>query len=117
MSATEKDAIDAGTVWWDAELFSGRPNWNAAAAHPGAELTAEEQAFLDGPVEELCRMLDDWKINHELERPAARGLGLPRQAPLLRHDHPEGIRRARFLGARAVRGGDEDRQPQRARRP
>ena len=66
MSATEKDAIDAGTVWWDAELFSGRPNWNSLLRTPRAELTAEERAFLDGPVDELCRMLDDWKINHEL---------------------------------------------------
>ncbi|NGX15607.1 acyl-CoA dehydrogenase [Wenzhouxiangella sp. XN24] len=66
MSSTEKDAIDAGTVWWDAELFSGRPNWNTLLRTPRAELTDEERAFLDGPVEELCRMLDDWKINHEL---------------------------------------------------
>jgi acyl-CoA dehydrogenase len=67
MSSTEKDAIDAGTVWWDAELFSGRPNWNELLRTPRAELNAEERAFLSGPVEELCRMLDDWKINHELE--------------------------------------------------
>ena len=66
MSATEKDAIDAGTVWWDAELFSGRPNWNTLLRTPRAELSDEERAFLDGPVEELCRMLDDWKINQEL---------------------------------------------------
>jgi acyl-CoA dehydrogenase len=67
MSATEKDAIDAGTVWWDAELFSGRPDWNVLLRTPPAELTAEERAFLDGPVEELCRMLDDWEINQELD--------------------------------------------------
>jgi acyl-CoA dehydrogenase len=67
MSETEKDAIDAGTVWWDAELFTGRPNWTALFRVPQAELTAEEKAFLEGPVEELCRMLDDWKINRELE--------------------------------------------------
>ena len=67
MSATEKDAIDAGTVWWDAELFTGRPNWNKLLTTPAAELSDEERAFLDGPVEELCRMLDDWKINRELD--------------------------------------------------
>jgi len=67
MSQTEKDAIDAGTVWWDAELFSGRPNWNTLLRTPLAEISAEERAFLDGPVEELCRMLDDWKINRELD--------------------------------------------------
>jgi acyl-CoA dehydrogenase len=66
MSATEKDAIDAGTVWWDAELFSGRPNWNTLLRTPRGELSAEERAFIDGPVDELCRMIDDWKINHEL---------------------------------------------------
>jgi acyl-CoA dehydrogenase len=67
MSATEKDAIDAGTVWWDAELFSGRPNWNELLRTPRGELSAEERAFLDGPVNELCHMLDDWKINQELD--------------------------------------------------
>jgi acyl-CoA dehydrogenase len=66
MSSTEKDAIDAGTVWWDAELFTGRPNWNQLLRTPVPQLSQEEQAFLDGPVEELCRMLDDWKINQEL---------------------------------------------------
>jgi acyl-CoA dehydrogenase len=67
MSATEKDAIDAGTVWWDAELFSGRPDWNQLLRTPRAELTTEERAFLDGPVDELCCMLDDWQISHELD--------------------------------------------------
>jgi len=66
MSATEKDAIDAGTVWWDAELFSGRPNWTTLLRTPRSELSAEERAFIDGPVDELCRMIDDWKINNEL---------------------------------------------------
>jgi len=66
MSATEKEAIDAGTVWWDAELFTGRPQWTKLLRTPAAELTVEEKAFLAGPVETLCRMLDDWKINREL---------------------------------------------------
>jgi acyl-CoA dehydrogenase len=66
MSQTEREAIQAGTVWWDAELFSGRPNWNKLLAVPAPALTAEEQAFLAGPVEELCRMLNDWRINEEL---------------------------------------------------
>ena len=66
MSSTEREAIEAGTVWWDAELFSGNPDWSRLAAHPPAKLTEEEQAFLDGPVEELCAMVDDWSINHEL---------------------------------------------------
>lgn len=65
MSATEAEAIEAGDVWWDAELFTGAPDWNALLDVPPATLTAEEQAFLDGPVETLCGMLDDWKINWE----------------------------------------------------
>ena len=67
MSATEKEALDAGTVWWDAELFSGRPDWKVLFDLPPPRLSAEEQAFIDGPVEELCHMLDDWKINRELK--------------------------------------------------
>ncbi len=67
MSATEKEALDAGTVWWDAELFSGKPNWKLLLDQPKPSLSAEEQAFVDGPVEELCAMLDDWKINRELK--------------------------------------------------
>jgi len=67
MSQTEKEAIDAGTVWWDADLFSGRPDWNKLLAVPAPRLTTEEQAFLDGPVEELCAMCDDWQITHELQ--------------------------------------------------
>ena len=66
MSATEKAAIDAGTTWWDAELFSGKPDWNQFLQIPASELTAEEKAYLDGPVETLCSMLDDWSINSSL---------------------------------------------------
>src|SRR5258708_7065942 len=65
MSQTEKEAIDAGTVWWDGDLFSGRPDWDKLLATPAPRLSAEEQAFLDGPVEELCAMCDDWEITHE----------------------------------------------------
>jgi acyl-CoA dehydrogenase len=65
MSQTEKEAIDAGTVWWDADLFSGKPDWNKLLATPAPRLSAEEQAFLDGPVEQLCEMCNDWEITHE----------------------------------------------------
>ncbi|WP_185985204.1 acyl-CoA dehydrogenase [Aureimonas mangrovi] len=65
ISETEAKAIDAGTVWWDGELFSGSPDWDKLLAMPPAKLTPEEQAFLDGPVEDLCAMIDDWKIAHE----------------------------------------------------
>ncbi|MBI3044606.1 MAG: acyl-CoA dehydrogenase [Betaproteobacteria bacterium] len=66
MSQTERDAIEAGTVWWDGELFSGNPDWRKLLAYPKPQLTAEERAFLDGPVEELCAMVHDWQITHEL---------------------------------------------------
>jgi acyl-CoA dehydrogenase len=65
MSQTEKEAIDAGTVWWDADLFSGRPDWERLLATPAPRLSAEEQAFVDGPVEEACAMADDWEVTHE----------------------------------------------------
>src|SRR5690242_7605212 len=67
MSQTEKEAIDAGTVWWDADLFSGKPDWNKLLSVRAPRLSAEEQAFLDGPVEQLCAMCDDWQITHELQ--------------------------------------------------
>ncbi|MEJ2509145.1 MAG: acyl-CoA dehydrogenase [Gammaproteobacteria bacterium] len=64
MSQTEREALEAGTVWWDGELFRGRPDWQKLRTLPTPELTDEEQAFLNGPVETLCAMLDDWDITH-----------------------------------------------------
>jgi acyl-CoA dehydrogenase len=66
LSATEREAIEAGDVWWDGELFSGKPDWQKLLAFPPAKLSAEEEAFLDGPVEALCHMLDEWRITWEL---------------------------------------------------
>ncbi|WP_321356348.1 acyl-CoA dehydrogenase [Pseudomonas extremaustralis] len=71
MSETERDAIDAGTVWWDGELFSGRPDWDKLLAYPKAQLTEEEQAFIDGPTEELCAMVSDWEIGQAMDLPPA----------------------------------------------
>ncbi len=64
MSATEQVALDAGTVGWEGELFAGKPNWQLLKKQPYLELTVEEQAFVDGPVEELCDMLNQWEITH-----------------------------------------------------
>jgi acyl-CoA dehydrogenase len=64
MSQTEKEALEAGTVWWDGELFTGAPRWQKLLAAKPPQLSSEEQAFLDGPCEELCRMLDEWDISH-----------------------------------------------------
>jgi acyl-CoA dehydrogenase len=66
MSRTEQEALEAGNVWWEGELFSGIPNWKKLLELPEPRLTDEERAFLDGPTEELCRMIDDWQITHEL---------------------------------------------------
>lgn len=66
ISQTEQDALDAGTVWWDGQLFSGNPDWQQLLNTPRPTLSEEERAFLDGPVEKLCAMLNEWKVFHEL---------------------------------------------------
>ena len=63
LSQTEREAIEAGDVWWDAELFTGNPDWNKLVAFAPARLSDEEQQFLAGPVEALCGMVDEWKSN------------------------------------------------------
>ncbi len=65
ISPTEQEAIDAGTVWWDGEIFSGKPDWNKLLSQPKPSLTAEEQAFIDGPVSELSRMSNKWRIDQD----------------------------------------------------
>jgi len=65
LSQTEREALTAGEVWWEAELFSGNPDWAKLLNVKAPRLSAEEQAFLDGPCQELCGMIDDWQINHE----------------------------------------------------
>ncbi|MGE5769780.1 MAG: acyl-CoA dehydrogenase, partial [Betaproteobacteria bacterium] len=66
MSDTERDALEAGTVWWEGELFRGNPDWRKLHAYPKPTLTAAEQSFMDNEVEEACRIVDDWKVTHEL---------------------------------------------------
>lgn len=66
MSPTEREALEAGTVSWEGDLFSGAPDFNQLLNTPPAKLTEAEQAFIAGPVNELCRMIDDWEITHEL---------------------------------------------------
>jgi acyl-CoA dehydrogenase len=61
MSQTEKEALEAGTVWWEGELFSGRPRWEKMLAYPQPRLSAAEESFLDHKVNELCRLADDWQ--------------------------------------------------------
>jgi acyl-CoA dehydrogenase len=64
MSTTEREALEAGTVWWDGELFTGGPDWSKLLSAKVPTLSPEEQAFIDGPCEELCRMINDWDITH-----------------------------------------------------
>ena len=66
LSETEQTALEAGTVGFEGELFSGKPDWHELLKQPKPALSEEEQAFLDGPVEALCGMIDDWQITHEL---------------------------------------------------
>ncbi|MEG2030434.1 MAG: acyl-CoA dehydrogenase [Janthinobacterium sp.] len=69
MSATERDALEAGTTWWDADLFSGRPDWTKLLAYGRATLTAEERHFLEHDVEHLCELVNDWETQQQLDLP------------------------------------------------
>lgn len=64
LSDTERTALESGTVGFEGELFSGKPDWDKLLSLPKPQLTAEEQAFLDGPCEELCKTIDEWDITH-----------------------------------------------------
>jgi acyl-CoA dehydrogenase len=66
MSETEREALEAGTVWWEGELFRGDPDWKKLLAYPVPQLTPEERAFMDNEVEEACRLVNDWQVTHEL---------------------------------------------------
>ncbi|MGP4714310.1 MULTISPECIES: acyl-CoA dehydrogenase [unclassified Psychrobacter] len=65
MSDTEREALDAGTSWWEKELFMGAPNWDTFAQYPYPTLSEREQSFIDNEVETLCAMLDEWQITTE----------------------------------------------------
>lgn len=65
ISATEREALEAGTVWWEADLFGGQPDWNRMLDFPPPRLSDTERAFIDGPVETVCGMIDDWAITEE----------------------------------------------------
>lgn len=66
MSQTEQEAIDAGTTWFDADLFRGTPDWAKLHNYPRPRLTTQERDFINGPVEQLCQMMNDWQTTHEL---------------------------------------------------
>lgn len=64
MSVTEREALEAGTTWWEKDIFSGRPDWDRFAQIGLPQLTAEEQSFLDNEVTEFCTLLDEWDIHN-----------------------------------------------------
>lgn len=64
MSRTEREALNAGTVTWEGDLFQGAPSWRKLLSFPAGKLTEEEKAFIEGPVDEVCRMTDDWDVTH-----------------------------------------------------
>lgn len=67
ISTTEQEALEAGTSWWEKELFMGAPDWSQFENYPYPTLSAEEQSFIDNEVELLCSMLDEWEIHHHLK--------------------------------------------------
>ncbi|KLD64248.1 acyl-CoA dehydrogenase [Dyella japonica DSM 16301] len=69
LGETERIALEAGTVWWDAQIFSGMPDWNALLRFECKPLSEREQAFMDGPVTQLCAMLDDWQVEQQRDLP------------------------------------------------
>ncbi len=69
LGETERIALEAGTVWWDKELFSGAPSWQALFAFQARGLSESERAFLDGPVERLCGMINEWDVSQAGELP------------------------------------------------
>ena len=69
LGETERIALEAGTVWWDGDLFAGMPEWQKLLDFQPRPLSAEEQAFLDGPVEELCRRISDWEVYQQRDLP------------------------------------------------
>lgn len=69
MTSTEREALEAGDVWWEGEMFRGKPDWNKLMSFKLTELTAEEQSFIDNECEELCKMMDEWKVMEDKDLP------------------------------------------------
>ena len=109
MSATEREALDAGTVWWDGELFTGGPDWQKLMSAKTPALTPVEQAFLDGPCEELCAMLDDWDITHGAPTCPPAVWAFIKSQGLLRDDHSAALRRTGIFGICPLLRADQNR--------
>ena len=109
MSDTEREALEAGDVWWDADLFTGNPDWSKLLATAPATLTPEEQAFLNGPVDRALRHARRLEDQLGMARPAAGSLGF-HQGPkkFFGMIIPKEYRRARLLALRAFRSGAQN---------
>ena len=108
MSQTEREAIEAGTVWWDGELFSRQARLDEAARAARADAHAPRSSASSTTRSRSCaRMVDDWEITQRLPGPAAARLAVHQGQGLPRDDHPEGVRRPGLLRVRAFAGGHE----------
>jgi len=112
MSDTERAAIEAGSVWWESELFRGAPDWGQLLHYKTPELSDEEAAFLDGPVEQLCRMIDDWDITHNRMDLPEEMWAFLKQHGFFWHDYSEKIWWTRIFGLRPFLCGDETIGPE-----
>ena len=108
MSDTEREALEAGDVWWDADLFTGNPEWSKLLDSPPAALTAEEQAFLNGPGRRALRHARRMEDQLGMARPAAGGLGFHQARKILRHDHSERVWRTRLFALCPFGSGAQD---------
>ena len=101
MSQTEREAIEAGTVWWDGELFSGKPDWRKLLDVPRPTLTAEEQSFLDNEAEKLCGMVTDWETTQVHRDLPPQVWQYIKDKGFLGLGIPEGVRRQGLFRVRA----------------
>jgi len=103
ISETEKTALDAGTTWVEAELFSGRPDFNKVRKEPYRGVSAEEQAFLDNQVKHLTTLASDWDVYQHKDLPK-KCMGLSQKRTFFRDDHPKRVRRPGLFGDWSQRG-------------
>ncbi|HWW94860.1 MAG TPA: acyl-CoA dehydrogenase family protein, partial [Vicinamibacteria bacterium] len=94
LSPTEREALEAGTVWADTELFSGKPDFTRLLNEPYPQLSEEERAFLEGPVTEVCRRVDEWEVSRRRELP-------PSVLPFLKEHGFFGLNIPREYGGKA----------------
>ena len=117
LSDTERVALEAGTVGFEGELFSGKPDWKQLLHQPMPQLSIEEQAFLDGPCEELCHMINDWEITHERADLPPEIWEFLKKNKFFGMIIPKRIRRPAIFRAGALGRAAEDREHLGDRRP